>query len=209
MDEHAKLSYLQWQDKYLVEKPYQVFVPMPIGVPEENASNLVFGLGDEEVIRDIRGSSTNFSLDEHGFTICSMEMSPHSFSEMEIKNDYIPKTCELVKESLNADLVVPFDWRVGRATTREPLISYNNTWEQIRKSASPIEARIINLEEQMIPLLPAVHVHIGIGLLPLETIYIPLIMYPDQTPLSAKQRVKLHAPEEIHRFQTGRVQVIK
>lgn len=208
MDESTKLSYLQWQEKYLAEKPYQVFVPLPVGVPEENASNLVFDLGDEEVIRDIRGSSTSFSLDEHGFTTCSMEMSPHSFSEMEITNDYIPKTCELVKEAVNAELVVPFDWRVGRATTRDFLISYNNTFEQIRKSTSPIKAKVINLEEQMIPLLPATHVHIGIGLLPLKP-YTLLIMYPDQTPVSVKQRVKLHAPEELHRFQTGRVQIIK
>ena len=124
MDESAKLSYIQWQEKYLAEKPYQVFVPLPMGVPEENASNLVFDLGHEEVIRDIRGSSTGFSLDEHGFTICSMDMSPHSFSEMEIINDYIPKTCELMKEAVNADLVVPFDWRVCRAFLRHLVIFY-------------------------------------------------------------------------------------
>lgn len=32
---------------------------------------------------------------------------------------------------------------------------------QIRKSVSPVEARIINLENNIIPLLPARHVHIG------------------------------------------------
>lgn len=172
MDESVKLSYLQWQEKYLAEKPYQVFVPLPMGVPEENASNLVFRLGDEEVIRDIRGSSTSFSLDEHGFAIGSMDMSPHLFSEVEITNEYIPRTCELVKEAVNADLVIPFDWRVGRATTRGYIVSYNNKLKQIRKSVTSVKAKVINLEEQMIPLLPAVHVHIGIRLLPLKPIYI-------------------------------------
>lgn len=32
---------------------------------------------------------------------------------------------------------------------------------QIRKSVSPVEAKIINLKNNMIPLLPARHVHIG------------------------------------------------
>ena len=118
MDKSIKLSYLQWQDKYLVEKPYQVFVPLPVGVPEESATNLVFDLGDEEVIRDIRSSSTKFTLSEHGFTTCRMEMSPHLFSEMEIINDYVPVTCELVKQAVNAETVIPFDWRVRHAITQ-------------------------------------------------------------------------------------------
>ena len=45
-----------------------------------------------------------------------------------------------------------------------PIFSSNQPG-QIRKSASPIKAELINLEEHMIPLLPAVHVHIGSGLL--------------------------------------------
>ena len=49
--------------------PYQVFVPLPVGVSEERATNLVFDLGDEEMMRDIRGSRASFTLDEHGFTI--------------------------------------------------------------------------------------------------------------------------------------------
>ena len=171
MDKSTRLSYLQWQDKYFVEKPYQVFVPLPVGVPEESATNLTFDLGDEEVIRDIRSSSTEFTLTEHGFTTCWMEMSPHLFSEMEIINDYIPTTCELVKKAVNAETVIPFDWRVRHAITQRifPIV-YPNEPEQIRKSASPIKAELIDLEEHMIPLLPAVHVHIGNdGLLPPPT----------------------------------------
>lgn len=118
------LSYLQWQEKYLVEKPYQVYRPLPAGVREENATNLVFGLAGPEVIRDIRGSSTNFTLDEHGFTACSMDTSPHPLSETEILNDYIPKTCELVKKAVNAECVVAFDWKVSRAST-EDLFHFN------------------------------------------------------------------------------------
>ena len=125
MDETTMLSYLKWQEKYLVEKPYQVYGPLPAGVPEESATNLVFGLCDPEVIRDIRGSSTNFTLDEQGFTACSMDTSPHPLSETEIINDYIPKTCELVKKAVNAECVVPFDWKVSRAST-EDLFHFNN-----------------------------------------------------------------------------------
>ena len=172
MDKSIKLSYLQWQDKYLVEKPYHVFVPLPAGVPEESATNLAFDLGDEEVIRDIRSSSTKFTLNEHGFTTCRMEMSPHLFSETEIINDYIPATCELVKAAANAERVIPFDWRVRHDNTQGPPIFYRNKPRQIRKSASPIKAELINLEENMVPLLPAVHVHIGNGLPTLITMSI-------------------------------------
>ena len=122
MDKRIKLSYLQWQNKYLVEKPYQVFVPLPVGVPEESATNLAFDFGDEEVIRDIRStcSSTKFTLTEHGFTTCWMEMSPHLFSEMEIINDYIPAT------AVNAEIVIPFDWRVIHGITQDSLVFHRN-----------------------------------------------------------------------------------
>ena len=60
----------------------------------------------------------------------------------------------------------------------------------------------------MNPELPNVHVHIGNGPSPTYKLTM-LIMHPDQTPGSAKQHVKAHAPEELHRFQTGRVQMIK
>lgn len=171
MDEIVQLSYLQWQDKYLVEKPYQVFVPLPRDVPEERASNLDFALGNKEIIKDIRSTSTVFTLDENGFATSVMEMSPHLFSESEIRNRYLPAICDLVKNAAKADCVVPFDWR-------------------IRNSVSPVKSGIIDMNNNMIPLLPARHVHI------------------DQTPASALQRVELHAPEELHRFQTGRVQII-
>ena len=165
MDKSIQLAYLQWQDKYLVEKPYQVFVPLPVGVPEESAKNSAFDLGDEEVIRDIRSSNTKFTLAEQGFTTCRMEMSPHLFSETEIINDYIPATCELVKAAVDAETVIPFDWRVRNDITQGSPAFYRNKPRQIRKSASPIKAELVDLEENMIPLLPAIHVHIGNGLL--------------------------------------------
>ena len=114
MDKSIKLSYLQWQDKYLVEKPYDVFIPESEDVPEENATNLAFNLGDE-VIRDIRSSSTKFTLAEHGFTTCRIEMSPYLFSRT---GDHIPDTCELVKAAMGAETVIPFLWTVRHDITQ-------------------------------------------------------------------------------------------
>ncbi|KAI4093392.1 MAG: hypothetical protein LQ348_003105 [Seirophora lacunosa] len=142
MDEMTKLSYLQWQDVYTAEKPYQVFLALPEGVPEEKLSNLEFDLGDTELIRDLRAADTLFSLDEHGFTTATMELCPHSFSEDEINNQYIPEVCEMVKKSTNADRVISFDWRIS-------------------KSVSPVKADVIDKNDNMMPLLPALHVHIG------------------------------------------------
>lgn len=161
MDESVQLSYLQWQEKYHIEKPYQVFVPLPEGVPDEKASNLEFYLAEKEIVRDIRGTDTNFTLDKHGFTIRTMDISPHLLSETEINNRYIPATCEFVKEIIKADRVIPFDWRVNSYSTLNIYNLQINLFVQIRKSASPVKANIIDLQDNMIPLLPARHVHIG------------------------------------------------
>ena len=162
MDERVKLSYLQWQEKYRVEKPFRFFAPLPAGTPEESRTNLVFGLGDEEVIRDIRGSSANFTLDEQGFTICSTDTSLHPLSATEIINEYNLETCELVKKAMSAEFVVPFDWIVSRSSI-EDLFPFVYIYRQIRKSTSPNEVVVFNLSEDMVPLPPTVHVHIGNG----------------------------------------------
>lgn len=117
-----QLSYIRWHEKYHVEKPYQVFMPLPDGIPEEKASNLEFDLGNEEIVKDIRGANNPFTLDEHGFTTCSMDMSPHWFSEKEIIDRYIPAICEMVKELLKADRVISFDWRVNSSTSKIELV---------------------------------------------------------------------------------------
>ncbi|MCJ1394891.1 hypothetical protein MMC18_007771 [Xylographa bjoerkii] len=142
MNETVQFSYLRWQDEYLIEKPYQVFIPLPKGVPEERATNLKFALGEKETVKDIRGTDIKFTLNEHGFTTSVLDNASHTSSETEITTSYIPEICELVKKTANADSIVPFDWR-------------------IRKSVSPVKSEVINLNDNMIPLLPARHVHIG------------------------------------------------
>lgn len=139
MDESVQLSYLQWQEKYHIEKPYQVFVPLPEGVPEEKASNLEFALGEEEIVRDIRGTDTNFTLDKHGFTIRMMDISPHWFSETEIKNRYIPETCEFVKEVVKAEHVIPFDWRVNLSGKLN--IQFYKLINSCRSAKAPVPSR--------------------------------------------------------------------
>lgn len=143
MDERVQLSYIQWHDKYFMEKPYQVFVPLPEGVPEERASNIDFALGNEEIVRDIRGVDAKFTLDKHGFTTCTMEMSPHLFSETEIQHRYIPETCEFVKNVVKADRVIPFDWRVTFSILSSAVYLLNNVCRSARASVPSRQKSLI------------------------------------------------------------------
>lgn len=110
--EHTKLSYIQWDDKYLGEKPYQIFIPVPDELPDTNIS---FKFGEEELMRDIRGIEDQFTVDQNGLTICSHVSKMTLFeNQQEIEKVYLPEIESPLKEQLDgADRVAVFDWRVN------------------------------------------------------------------------------------------------
>ena len=113
-DAKTALLYLQWDEKFLTEKPYQVFVPLPDGIPEECQSNLHFALGEVEVVTDIRGREGDFTLDKNGFAVCQQNSKLENFTDAkEIERIYLPEVVELLKENVkDAEKIVIFDWRV-------------------------------------------------------------------------------------------------
>ncbi|KAH7408887.1 hypothetical protein BKA64DRAFT_663745 [Cadophora sp. MPI-SDFR-AT-0126] len=144
-DERARFLYLLWDDKFLTEKPYQVFVPLPDGVPEERQSNLNFAQSEEVIVMDIRGHPIDdFSLDTSGFEVARCETKLEDFlCPDDIESIYLQEMKDLLRARMpDAEKIVIFDWR-------------------IRKSVETKPDERVNMDDKMTPLLPAQHVHIG------------------------------------------------
>lgn len=114
-DEIAPFTYLQWQDLYEREKPFQVFSTVPPEAEERRSTNLVFKEEEPETINDLRGQESQFTLDQNGFMVRHQEMPPTDLStEHTIRNEYLPPLEELIKREVEgADYVHCFDWGVS------------------------------------------------------------------------------------------------
>jgi len=114
-DEAARLMYLEWQNLYHSEKPYQVF-SSAVGNDSLNAkpTNLVFKTGDEEIIHDVRGKEETFTLDEHGFAFANNITKVTDFEDQsQIENAYLQEVEELIRHEVKGvDEVFFYDWRV-------------------------------------------------------------------------------------------------
>ena len=115
LNDEAVLNYLDWQDVYAKEKPFQLFsVIHNSGLAEERTTNLVFKEGQLEFICDVRGEESLYSLDEQGFAFRVYPTSLRDFSNREnIENVYLSEMEDLLKREVeNVDKVYFFDWRV-------------------------------------------------------------------------------------------------
>src|ERR1700760_2113412 len=84
--ELARLKYIQWDDKFNVEKPYEILSELPEGLPR---SNFTFDFGPEETIYDLRGQETNFNLDNNAFEVRTHKMTVSSFDKDTIEQEYL------------------------------------------------------------------------------------------------------------------------
>lgn len=98
----ATLRYLQWQELYETEKPFQIFLNIPPDAKDQRESNLVFEDVQQEV-RNIRNDKHTFLLDKNGFQFEEFDVGP---KEIDIKNreaveaKYLPKVEKLIKEKV-------------------------------------------------------------------------------------------------------------
>lgn len=127
-DVQASLSFLDWQDLYEVEKPFQIFINIPEDAEDQRDTNLVFKRVCV-MIWDVRGLSTELSLDTNGFIYRQHTMRTIDCTNREdVQQSYLPEVEELLKREVEgADRVFFFDWRVceSRPTPR-PCISDND-----------------------------------------------------------------------------------
>ena len=112
-DEKAKLNFLQWQELYERQKPYEIITKSTQG-PDGRWTNLVFGTNEEQTIRDGRGVEDHFSLDRHDFTYRSMNPAFSGFeSKKRMLQEHLPWVASTIKqEAGDAECAFVFDWRV-------------------------------------------------------------------------------------------------
>ncbi len=114
--EQASIVYLQWQELYESEKPFQVFANVPQG-SSERLTNLAFAPSPPLTIRDLRGQEDAFTLDANGFQVVWDQMPPFDFTTKEsVDSTVVPHLEDLVRKHVKgADFVRCFDYGVSEA----------------------------------------------------------------------------------------------
>ncbi|KAK3377157.1 hypothetical protein B0T24DRAFT_656821 [Lasiosphaeria ovina] len=161
MDVTARMTYLEWQDLYSTEKPFQIFVSVDAAAGENiRDTNIVFGQGTEEIIHDCRGKEGDFTLDEHGFSFVTHHSQMVSWDDADtVKEVYLKEVEELLRQQVDdVGQVFFFDWRIRRSSVDET------------------PGRLINFNDKLDVLAPAIHVHV------------------DQTPTAVLKRVQVQCP---------------
>jgi hypothetical protein len=109
------MTYIEWQDLYSTEKPFQIFVSFDAGAGENiRDTNIVFGQGTEEIIHDCRGKEGDFTLDEHGFSFVTHHSQMVSWDDSDtVKEVYLKEVEEVLRQQVDdVGQVFFFDWRV-------------------------------------------------------------------------------------------------
>jgi hypothetical protein len=113
-DEEASFQYLDWQDLYNIEKPFQVFSAEVPDDPDTRTTNLVFKNGPLEHIHDARGRESEFTVKDHGFAFRESTTALREPSLESVEQEYLPQMEKLIKSELqNVDRIFFFDWRVS------------------------------------------------------------------------------------------------
>ncbi|KAH8746035.1 methyltransferase CmcJ [Hyaloscypha finlandica] len=136
------LKFLDWQELYETEKPFQIFINIPDEPEDKRTSNLVFE--DVEVaVHDVRGREKDFDLDANGFRFLKHSSILDDFhSKALIEDIYLPEVEALLrKEVEDVDKVFFFDWR-------------------LRNTLPEATNGIIDLNDLTNWLRPVMHVHI-------------------------------------------------
>ena len=100
-DEVARLAYIDWQDVYDVEKPYQIFSTLSSDLSDLSSTNLVFKDGELEDMHDVRGRESDFVLDKQGFQFCKHKLNVLDLiSPKAVEEAYLPQMEVLLRQTL-------------------------------------------------------------------------------------------------------------
>ena len=109
------LKFLDWQELYSNEKPFQIFIDIPDDAVDQRGSNLVFK--DIQVpLKDVRTMPDHFSLDDNGFIYRKHKTNISDLADREtVETIYLPEVESILrKEMEGVDRVFFFDWRVSQ-----------------------------------------------------------------------------------------------
>lgn len=107
------LKFLDWQELYAREKPFQIFIDIPDDAEDQCSSNLDFK--DVQVpLIDVRTIPDNFSLDANGFIFRNYKVNVSNISNREtVETAYLLEIENILREEIpDIDRIYIFDWRV-------------------------------------------------------------------------------------------------
>lgn len=115
----ASLKFLQWQELYEIEKPFQIFINIPDDAEDKRTTNLVFE-DVPVVINDVRGNQKTFTLNANGFQFLKHSfVLDHFDNKQSIEDIYLPEVEKLLRKEIeDVDKVFFFDWRVWHQFAR-------------------------------------------------------------------------------------------
>lgn len=124
----AQFEYLQWQELFRKEKPFELFLNIPNTATDARRTNLAFRAHDFEDVEDVRGNERTFELDKHGFQFRRHKSQLDNFSNAQaVESSYLKEVEDLVKREVNgADKVTIFEWRVRLSRRRERNFNTNH-----------------------------------------------------------------------------------
>ena len=112
----AKFGYLDWQDVYHKEKPYELYLDVPDSAADLRRSNLVFK-ELQHAVHDVRGSEDKFTLNDNGFIYRrhKNKLNDVMLRDREsVEKEYTPEIEDLIRSEIDGvDEIFFFDWRVS------------------------------------------------------------------------------------------------
>lgn len=113
--EQGTLHYVEWNDLFKVEKPFQILIDLPETISDRRLTNVTFHSRDE-VVEDVRGKTDKLTLDTHGFMFVShkSQLGGDDFFNREIVESRYLAECESVirMNVEGVDQVHFFNWLV-------------------------------------------------------------------------------------------------
>jgi hypothetical protein len=115
-DEVTRLQYIKDLHIFKAEKPFVIVSDLKAKNSNHRKTNLEFEYGEPQTIADLRGRQEPFSLDSHGFHVCSHDWDMHNwYSKSAVEGEYFREIEGLLKtEILGITKVKIFDWRIRR-----------------------------------------------------------------------------------------------
>jgi len=121
----GKISFVEWNPLFEVEKLFELFVSLPPEVPDQRTTNISFKDVPVQIV-DIRGEEDVLSLDENGFFYRKHATEVIDFNDtLSVEQVYLPETVELLKREVQgADRVFVFNWKVSQPGNSVSLLKF-------------------------------------------------------------------------------------
>jgi hypothetical protein len=115
-DEVTRLQYVKDLHIFKAEKPFVILSNLKAKNSDHRKTNLEFEYGELQTITDLRGRKELFSLDSHGFHVCSHDWDMDNwYSKRAVEGEYFREIEDLLKTEIPGITKVKiFDWRMRR-----------------------------------------------------------------------------------------------